>query len=132
MGMRKPNSKRNLDMAIRRLGKTDEEYLSNRTAITNAVVGQMLSGAVVKGGSSLKIRFGNKATRATTDLDEARSVAEGEFVQDFDQRLRDGWDGFAGRLVDSVLRSFPLYKTIIGRCPVAWKSPTMRFSRSRP
>lgn len=50
--MNKPNSKRNLDMAIRRMGSTDEDYVRNRTVIANAVVGQMLPNGAVKGGSN--------------------------------------------------------------------------------
>lgn len=76
--MSKPNSKRNLDMAIRRMGEGDEDYLRNRAVIANAVIGQMLPNAVIKGGSSLKIRFGDASTRATTDLDVARSVGGDE------------------------------------------------------
>lgn len=74
MGMSRPNSKRNLDMAIRCMGEGDEDYLRNRAVIANAVIGQMLPNAVIKGGSSLKIRFGDASTRATSDLDVARSV----------------------------------------------------------
>lgn len=97
--MEKPNSKRNLDMAIRRLGCGDEAYLRNRAIIANAVVGQMVSGAVVKGGSSLKMRFGDALTRATTDLDVARSQEGEEFEAAFGHSLSVGWEGFTGRLV---------------------------------
>ncbi|WP_165062943.1 nucleotidyl transferase AbiEii/AbiGii toxin family protein [Adlercreutzia sp. ZJ154] len=98
--MKRPNSVRNLDMAIRRFGASEEDYLENRTAIANAIVGQMLRGAVMKGGSSLKIRFGAAGTRATTDLDAARSVGRDEFSDGFSRRLVDGWEGFTGRLVE--------------------------------
>ncbi|NHM13550.1 nucleotidyl transferase AbiEii/AbiGii toxin family protein [Xiamenia xianingshaonis] len=98
--MKKPNSKRNLDLAIRRLGDGDEAYLRNRAVIANAVVGQMLSGAVIKGGSSLKMRFGDVSTRATTDLDVARSEDMESFSATFARSLADGWEGFTGRLVE--------------------------------
>lgn len=98
--MKKPNSKRNLDMAIRRLGSGDEDYLRNRTVIANAVVGQMISGAVVKGGSSLKMRFGDASTRATTDLDVARSEDIDAFEAAFARDLAIGWEGFTGRIVE--------------------------------
>lgn len=97
--MSKPNSKRNLDMAIRRMGEGDEDYLRNRAVIANAVIGQMLPNAVIKGGSSLKIRFGDASTRATTDLDVARSVGGDEFAESFEERLSTGWEGFTGRLI---------------------------------
>lgn len=98
--MSKPNSKRNLDMAIRRMGEGDEDYLGDRAVIANAVIGQMLPNAVIKGGSSLKIRFGDTATRATTDLDVARSVGSDEFAEGFEKSLAEGWEGFTGRLVE--------------------------------
>jgi hypothetical protein len=91
---------RNLDMAIRRMGTDEAEFLSNRSLIANAVVGQMLPDAVVKGGSSLKIRFGDASSRATTDLDVARSAGKDEFATAFAQRLAAGWEGFTGRLVE--------------------------------
>lgn len=87
-------------MAIRRLGSDDEDYLRNRAVIANAVVSQMLTGAVVKGGSSLKMRFGDALTRATTDLDVARSGNADAFEVAFARDLTLGWEGFSGRLVE--------------------------------
>lgn len=78
-----PNSRRNLDEAIRRAFGAD--YLAARTTMVNAIVGSLLSEGVVKGGSALKLRFGNSATRFTTDLDATR--------------VRD-MDIFVGRLED--------------------------------
>lgn len=98
--MKKPNSKRNLDMAIRRLGSDEEDYLKNRAIIANAIVGQMISNAVVKGGSALKMRFGDASTRATTDLDVARSKDIDAFKSAFAKGLMNGWEGFTGRLVE--------------------------------
>lgn len=100
MAMKRPNSMRNLDMAIRRIGADEAEFLSNRSLIANAVVGQMLPDAVVKGGSSLKFRFGDVSSRATTDLDAARSIGKDEFANAFAERLASGWAGFTGRLVE--------------------------------
>lgn len=58
--------------------------------VANAVVGQMISGAVVKGGSSLKMRFGDASTRATTDLDVARSEGIDTFADMFANSLASG------------------------------------------
>lgn len=102
--MNKPNSKRNLDMAIRRMGSTDEDYVRNRTVIANAVVGQMFPNGAVKGGSSLKMRFGDKQTRATTDLDAARATDQDSFVNEFARNLHIGWEGFTARLVECPRR----------------------------
>lgn len=100
MAVKRPNSMRNLDMAIRRMGVDEADFLSNRSIIANAVVGQMLSDAVVKGGSSLKVRFGDASSRATTGLDAARSIGKDEFANTFAERLASGWEGFTGRLVE--------------------------------
>ncbi len=37
--MKRPSSVRNLDMAIRRFGVSEEDYLGNRTVIANGVRG---------------------------------------------------------------------------------------------
>ncbi len=39
--------------------------------MANIVVGQLLPGGAVKGGSAIKLRFGEGVTRFTTDLDVA-------------------------------------------------------------
>lgn len=67
-----PNSRRNLDIAINRIaeGKSDPQRV--KLLIANAIVGQMLPSGVVKGGSALKMRFGDAATRFTRDFDAAR------------------------------------------------------------
>lgn len=97
--MKTPNSKRNLDMAIRRMGVTDEDYIRMRAMLANAIVAQMMPEGAVKGGSALKIRFGDDCTRATTDLDAAGKGSLTAFVSDFGERLANGWNGFTARLV---------------------------------
>ena len=63
--MKKPNSMRHLDDAIRRLsGNTPQGFMQARTVMANAIVASMLPDGVVKGGSALKMRFGDaKRTR---------------------------------------------------------------------
>lgn len=68
--------------------------------MANVIVGQMLPEGVVKGGSSLKLRFGDATTRFTTDLDAARVGTMENFRTSMDEALREGWEGFAGRLVE--------------------------------
>lgn len=99
MAVKLPNSKRNLDMAIRRMGTGDTDYLRMRTLIANVIVAQLMPDGAVKGGSALKIRFGDGATRATTDLDAARASDLGAFVPAFEANLERGWNGFTARLV---------------------------------
>ncbi|WP_283170441.1 hypothetical protein [Curtanaerobium respiraculi] len=54
-GSKRPNSRRNLDIAINRLASAGGDPLRLRTALANTVVGQMLPEGTVKGGSTLKI-----------------------------------------------------------------------------
>ena len=99
MPMRRPNNRRNLDVAIHRATSSEEEFVRFRTTMANAIVGQMLPGGVVKGGAALKLRYGNAETRFTTDLDMAGGEDIGAFVEELDARLAQGWEGFTGRVV---------------------------------
>lgn len=99
MAVKRPNSKRNLDMAIRRLGSTDEDYVANRTLIANAIAGSLMPGSAVKGGSAMKLRYGDASTRASNDLDAASRTSMTEFEGEFGEALMLGWQGFTGRLV---------------------------------
>ena len=71
-GRKPPNSRRNLDIAIERISVGRGDPLRIRLVIANAIVGQMLPEGVVKGGSSLKLRYGEAASRFTKDFDAAR------------------------------------------------------------
>lgn len=96
---KRPNSRRNLDIAIDRMAVRRGDPLRVRNAMAAAVVAQMIPDGVIKGGSALKLRYGDAQTRFTRDLDAARSVRLDEFADDLDRRLREGWEGFTGRLV---------------------------------
>lgn len=96
---KKPNSRRNLDIAIERLADDRSEALRLRRIFANTVVAQMMPTGVVKGGSAMRIRFGYAATRFSTDLDAARAEDLDAFVADFSRSLADGWNGFTGRIV---------------------------------
>lgn len=78
-----------------------DEGSVNRRSVGMAlvVVGQMLPAGAVKGGSAMALRYG-RATRFTKDLDAARTGTLEEFVGEFEQRLRTGWAGFTGRLLE--------------------------------
>ena len=63
---RPPNSKSNLERAISRYAGNDAVRANElAVALSNAIVAQMIGAGVVKGGSSLKLRYGDKATRVT-------------------------------------------------------------------
>ena len=58
--MKKPNSMRHLDDAIRKVcGGSAGEYMRMRTHLANVIVAQMLPDGVIKSGSALKMRFGD-------------------------------------------------------------------------
>ncbi len=97
--MKPPHNVAFLERAIRKVVDTDENGVRLRTMMANVIVGQFLDGAVMRGGGSLKLRYGGATTRYTMDFDAARSVEEPEFIARFNRRLAVGWNGFSGRLV---------------------------------
>ena len=100
MTNRKPNSMRHLDDAIRReCGGDQGAYVRMRTLMANAIVAQMLPDGVVKGGSALKMRYGDAATRYTTDLDTATASDPADYAALLGSALEKGWEGFTGRVV---------------------------------
>lgn len=98
--MKVPNSRRNLDEAIKRLAASrEDDPLRLRGVLANTIVAQMLPDGVVKGGSAIKLRLGDSGTRFTTDLDVARAESLQNFTKDLQKKLEDGWEGFTGRPV---------------------------------
>lgn len=92
---KRPNSRRNLDMAIRR-AFGDDRFVRMRTLVANTVVARMLPDGVVKGGSALKMRLGDEGTRFTSDLDTATASPAEEYVEGLEEALEEGWEGFTG------------------------------------
>ena len=99
MNLKPPNSRRNLDIAIDRVLRDSGNPLQIRTAIANTIIGQMLPEGAVKGGSALKLRYGNKSTRFSRDLDTSRAEDLSEYLQKLDYSLSAGWCGFTGRII---------------------------------
>lgn len=97
--MSRPNSKRHLDSAMRRICSSEDEFLKTRTIMANTVVGQILPDGAIKGGSAIKMRLGDAGTRFTSDLDIALASSLEEFTAAFSEALTNGWNGFSGRLV---------------------------------
>jgi len=96
---RAPNSKANLDRAIQRYAKDNVRAVALRVSMANAIVAQMIGQGVVKGGTGLKFRYGDLATRVTLDLDTAWSTDLDSFLKDLDSKLKLGWSGFDGIVV---------------------------------
>lgn len=96
-----PNSRTNLDRAIQNYcKKTGGDPVRTRRLMASLIVGQLLPDGAVKGGSALKIRFGEKRTRHSVDLDTARLSDLKEYMNALEASLRDGWAGFTGRIVE--------------------------------
>lgn len=96
MPAKRPNSRRNLDTALERLvGKPN--LVAKRAIAANAIVAQMLPDGSVKGGSAIKMRLGDGATRFTTDLDIARASAIDDFSEQLAGSLATGWGASRAR-----------------------------------
>ena len=124
-----PANVRSLNDRIRNLAKTagrPENQLAR--AIANTVVAQMITVGVVKGGTAMKLRLGDSASRFTPDFDTSRrgDVPLDVHVEEITGLLERGWNGFAGRLAhlpayapadvpdDYVMRPFSIHLTYRG------------------
>lgn len=102
-----PNTKSNLDRCISRYTGNDAIKANKLSvALANAIVAQMINAGVVKGGTSLKFRYGDNVTRVTKDLDTAWSVGLEQFLSDIKSKLAIGWNGFTGE-VDILKKGNP-------------------------
>jgi len=97
--MKPPHNVTYLEKALRALAKTDESLVRLRRTLANVIAGQFLEGAVMRGGGSLKLRYGEQATRYTLDFDAARKIDEETFIERYNKKLAAGWGLFSGRLV---------------------------------
>lgn len=99
MESKRPIGRNNLDKALHRLFPNDVDYLEIRSMMANVLVGQFLPEGVVKGGSSLKFRYGNRNTRVTTDFDTAARHDRERFIDQLSVHLAKGWEGFTFEVV---------------------------------
>lgn len=99
MSVKRPNSRRSLDVALERLIEKPN-LIAKRAIMANAIVTQMLPDDSVRGGSAIKMRLGDGVTRFTTDLDIARASAIDDFSEQLAGSLAAGWEGFTGTLVE--------------------------------
>ena len=58
----------------------------------------MLPAGVVKGGTSIRIRLGNAHTRFSQDVDVSTADDYGIFLDQLDDKLKEGWGGFEGTI----------------------------------
>lgn len=98
--MKESSSIRALDQRLQNIAGKDQTLAYRlRVTVANVVVGQMLPPGAVKGGTAMKIRLGEKASRFTPDLDTAWKESLADFIESFEDALATGWNGFTGRLI---------------------------------
>jgi hypothetical protein len=97
--MNRPNTCANLIKAINRIASPDHDALRLGRALANVIIAQMLPDGVVKGGSSLMFRYGEDGSRYTRDMDTARVMPLDDYLDQLEQALLIGWNGFSGRLL---------------------------------
>lgn len=99
-----PRTRRSLEDRIRNVARDDPRHADPNVrsarlalAVANIVVGRMLPSGVVKGGTSMQIRFGANS-RFTRDLDTARPAGTDidEYIDTLSDNLDTGWAGFTG------------------------------------
>ena len=113
--MKRPQNVSFLERGIRSLVDSNDKAYRLRVLMSNVVVGQFLRGGVVRGGTSMKLRYGAATTRFTMDFDVARNVGLELFMEEFSKRLEEGWCEFTGVVVKG-LRDAPLrHQTTIPR-----------------
>ena len=93
-----PHNEHELELAlVRRAGNSNQKAGTDRATMANAIVAQMLGdGISVKGGVSLRFRYGSAQSRYTMDFDATRRIGFDEFLAGFRARLANGWNGFTG------------------------------------
>ncbi|WP_249011651.1 nucleotidyl transferase AbiEii/AbiGii toxin family protein [Conexibacter sp. DBS9H8] len=75
--------------------------------VANTIVGQLMPPGVVKGGTAMKLRVGESASRFTPDFDAARAakVELADYVKQLSAALEAGWNDFTGTLTELEARA---------------------------
>ena len=84
------------------LGTTERRLVA---LVGNVALAQMLPDSAIKGGTGLKLRFGERLTRDTPDVDAAYRGDLNAFRDELAARLADGWGGFTGTVTMGAKRS---------------------------
>lgn len=67
-----------------------------QSLVGNVVLAQTLPDSAVKGATGLKLRFGDRVTRETPDLDTAFRGDRDAFLMELNSNLKSGWGPFSG------------------------------------
>jgi predicted nucleotidyltransferase component of viral defense system len=100
-----PTSISNINKRLQTLGAFDADRKAR--IIANIIAAQMLPVSALRGGTSLKIKFGDSSTRASSDLDVALAGDREIFIDQYKENLASGWNGFSGVLTPSKKKSKP-------------------------
>lgn len=94
---KRPHNEHELELALTRLSGSNVAAVEYRNVMAGVVLGQMLpKGCVVKGGTSMLLRFGPGNCRATIDFDTARRGDLEDYMTELRSRLETGWCDFTG------------------------------------
>ena len=97
---KQPHNEHELELALTRLAGSNLAAVVYRDIMAGVILGQMLpAGTVVKGGTSLRLRFGPGKSRVTMDFDTARSMELDEYIKFLRERLAEGWADFTGEVL---------------------------------
>ena len=97
---KQPHNEHELELALTRLAGSNLAAVVYRDMMAGVILGQMLpAGTVVKGGTSLRLRFGPGKSRVTMDFDTARSMELDEYIKFLRERLAEGWADFTGEVL---------------------------------
>lgn len=106
MTIEPPKRAADLFRAITALGNelntTDRRLVA---LVGNIALSQMLPDSAIKGGTGLKLRFGERLTRDTPDVDAAFRGDLDAFRDELAERLAAGWGGFSGTVTMGAKRS---------------------------
>lgn len=94
-----PKSIKEIQNRLRTLGPLDADRKAR--VIANVIASQMLPESALRGGTSLKLKYGDSTTRASSDLDVALKIDRNTFVEQYRTNLALGWNGFTGVLTES-------------------------------
>ena len=94
---KQPHNEHELELALTRFAGSNLAAVECRDIMAGVILGQMLPpGTVVKGGTSMRLRFGPGLSRVTMDFDAAGGMELDEYVKLLRSRLEAGWADFTG------------------------------------
>ena len=95
-----PRNEHALELALNRLAGSNIKAVEYRDIMAGVVLGQMLpDGCVVKGGTSMRLRFGPGRSRVTMDFDTSRRDDLDVYLKQLRERTERGWQGFSGEVL---------------------------------